>query len=55
VAVIGALLMMHVRRTVRVHSQVSAWESVVEEFAYSWDTRQLAAGAPPDDATRLQR
>ena len=43
VAVIGALLMMHVRRKVQVHSQVSAWESVVEGFAYSWDTKPVRA------------
>jgi MFS family permease len=43
VAVIGALLRMHVERKVRVHSQVSAWESVVEGFAYSWDTKPVRA------------
>jgi MFS family permease len=43
VAVIGALLMMHVRRKPLVHSPVSAWESVVEGFAYSWDTKPVRA------------
>ena len=43
VAVIGALLMMHVRRQAQVPSQVSAWKSVVEGFAYSWDTKPVRA------------
>jgi len=43
VAVIGALLMMHVRRKAQVHSPVSAWESVVEGFTYSWDTKPVRA------------
>ena len=42
-AVIGVLLMMHVRRKAQGHSQVSAWESVVEGFAYSWDTKPVRA------------
>jgi MFS family permease len=43
VAVIGALLMMHVRVRVEVHAPVSAWQSVVEGFAYSWHTRPVRA------------
>ena len=43
VAVIGALLMMQVRRRAPVQSQVSAWESVVEGFSYSWDTKPVRA------------
>jgi MFS family permease len=43
VAVIGALLLMHVRPRVDVHAPVSAWASVVEGFTYSWHTRSVRA------------
>jgi MFS family permease len=43
VAVIAALLMMRVRAKAHVPAQVSAWESVVEGFAYSWHTKPVRA------------
>jgi len=43
VAVIGALLMMRIRARAHVPAQVSAWESVVEGFAYSWHTKPVRA------------
>ena len=43
VAVIGALLLMHVRPRVGLHAPVSAWASVVEGFTYSWHTRSVRA------------
>jgi MFS family permease len=43
VAVIAALLMMRVRARAQVPAQVSAWESVVEGFAYSWHTKPVRA------------
>jgi MFS family permease len=43
VAVIGALLLMHVRPRVGLHAAVSAWASVVEGFTYSWHTRSVRA------------
>jgi MFS family permease len=42
-AVIAALLMMRVRAKAPMHAQVSAWESVVEGFAYSWHTKPVRA------------
>ena len=43
VAVIGALLVMHVDDVPHPHAHTSAWESVVEGFAYSWNTKPLRA------------
>jgi MFS family permease len=43
VAVIGALLMMRVRARPQAHAPVSAWESVVEGFVYSWQTKPVRA------------
>jgi MFS family permease len=43
VAVIGALLVMHVDDVPHPHAHTSAWESVVEGFAYSWNTKPVRA------------
>jgi MFS family permease len=43
VAVIGALLLMHVRPKPEAHAPVSAWDSVVEGFTYSWRTKSVRA------------
>jgi MFS family permease len=43
IAVIGALLMMRLDVRRRVPSQISAWESIVEGFAYSWRTAPVRA------------
>ncbi len=43
VAVIAALLRMHVAVRRRTHTSFSAWESVVEGFAYSWHTAPVRA------------
>ena len=42
-AVISALLLMHVQPRADVHPQVSAWESIVEGFAFAWHTRPVRA------------
>jgi len=43
VAVIGALLMMHVEAVSISHPHPSAWDSIVEGFAYSWNTTPVRA------------
>lgn len=43
VAVIGALLMMHVDPIEHSHPHASAWESIVEGFAYSWNNTPVRA------------
>ena len=43
VAVIGALLRMRLPRRPRAAAQVSAWESIVEGFVYSWQTAPVRA------------
>jgi MFS family permease len=43
IAVIGALSMMHVHPKLRGDAPVSAWESVVEGFVYSWRTKPVRA------------
>lgn len=43
VAVIGALLLMRVPSRADVHAPGTAWESVVEGFAYSWHTKRVRA------------
>jgi MFS family permease len=43
VAVIGALLMMHVDPIEHSHPHASAWDSIVEGFAYSWNTTPVRA------------
>jgi MFS family permease len=43
VAVIGALLMMRIDVKIQGHAAVSAWQSVVEGFAYSWHTKPIRA------------
>ncbi len=43
VAVIGALLVMHVDAVPHAHAHASAWESVVEGFAFSWNTKPIRA------------
>ena len=43
VAVIGALLMMHVDAIEHAHPHASAWDSIVEGFAYSWNTTPVRA------------
>jgi MFS family permease len=42
-AVIGALLMMHVDQVPHPGAHVSAWESIIEGFVYSWKTRPVRA------------
>jgi MFS family permease len=42
-AVIGALLMMHVDQVPHPGAHVSAWESIIEGFVYSWNTRPVRA------------
>jgi len=43
IAVIGALLMMDVSMAPHPHAHVSAWESIVEGFAYSWNAKPVRA------------
>src|SRR3954466_13808248 len=43
VAVIGALLVMHVDAEPHPEAHVSAWHSIVEGFAYSWNTKPVRA------------
>jgi MFS family permease len=43
IAVIGALLVMHVDAAPHPEAHVSAWESIVEGFAYSWNTKPVRA------------
>jgi MFS family permease len=43
IAVIGALLIMHVEAVPHAHAHASAWESVVEGFSYSWNTKPVRA------------
>jgi MFS family permease len=43
IAVIGALLMMDVSIAPHPHAHVSAWESIVEGFAYSWNAKPVRA------------
>jgi MFS family permease len=43
VAVIVALLLMHTHPRKDVHPPVSAWESVVEGFAFAWHNRPVRA------------
>ena len=43
IAVIGALFVMHVEAEPHPHAHVSAWDSVVEGFAYSWNTKPVRA------------
>ena len=43
VAVIAALLLMHIAPRRDVHPPLSAWHSVVEGFAFAWHTRQVRA------------
>jgi MFS family permease len=42
-AVIGALLMMHVEQVPHPGAHVSAWESIIEGFVYSWNTEPVRA------------
>jgi MFS family permease len=42
-AVIGALLMMHVEQVPHPGAHVSAWESIIEGFVYSWNTKPVRA------------
>lgn len=42
-AVIGALLVMHIDPPPRPDAHVSTWESIVEGFAYSWNTKPVRA------------
>src|SRR3954465_2517257 len=42
-AVIGALLMMHVEQVPHPGAHVSAWDSIVEGFVYSWNTKPVRA------------
>ena len=43
VAVIGALLVMHIDPPPHPSAHVSAWDSIVEGFAYSWNTKPVRA------------
>jgi MFS family permease len=43
VAVIVALLLMHIAPRRDVHPQVSAWHSLVEGFSFAWHTRAIRA------------
>jgi len=43
IAVIGALWMMRVDAVPHPHAHVSAWDSIVEGFAYSWNTKPVRA------------
>jgi MFS family permease len=43
VAVIGALFMMRIDTRPHGHPHASAWDSVVEGFAYSWHTKPVRA------------
>ena len=43
VAVIGALFMMRIDAPPQAHVHASAWDSVIEGFAYSWHTRPVRA------------
>ena len=43
VAVIGALFMMRIDAPAQGHAHASAWDSVVEGFAYSWHTKPVRA------------
>ena len=43
IAVIGALLVMRVDAVPHPEAHVSAWESIVEGFAYSWNTKPVRA------------
>jgi MFS family permease len=42
-AVIGALLMMHVEQVPHPGAHVSAWDSIIEGFVYSWNTEPVRA------------
>lgn len=42
-AVIGALLVMHVDAAPHPFAHVSAWDSIVEGFVYSWQTKPVRA------------
>jgi MFS family permease len=42
-AVIGALLMMHVDAVPHPGAHVSAWDSIIEGFVYSWNTKPVRA------------
>ncbi len=43
IAVIAALLVMRVHATPHPEAHVSTWESIVEGFAYSWNTKPVRA------------
>jgi MFS family permease len=43
VAVIGALCMMRIDAPPQAHVHASAWDSVIEGFAYSWHTKPVRA------------
>ena len=43
VAVIAALLRMHVTRTANSTAAISAWESIVEGFSFAWQTTPVRA------------